>query len=90
MFACHTRDSIIALACIDKGVTENEKQALVSLLSGRASPSAVVKYKDAAKRLGLTVPTVKKLAVKGILKRVVNGGTRACGVTEDSLINYAS
>ena len=35
MFACHTRDSIIALACIDKGVTEHEKQALVSLLSGQ-------------------------------------------------------
>lgn len=90
MFAQHTVDSILALACIDKGVTEREKSALTAILSGDFATSAIVKYKDAARRLGLTVPTIKKLAIKGILMRVVNGGCRACGVTEDSLIAYAS
>lgn len=90
MFAHHTIDSILALACVDKGVTEREKKALTYLLTGRDNVSQVVKYKDAAERLGLTVSTIKKLANNGILKRVINGGCRACGITEDSLIAYAS
>lgn len=90
MFADHTRESIIALAVIDKGVTEAERKSLAAILSGKQPTSAVVSYRDAARRLGVSVATIKKLATRGILKRIVNGGVRACGVTEDSILNYAT
>ena len=89
MFASHTRESIIALAVIDKGVTEAERKTLMSVLTGKRPISEVVSYKDAARMIGMSVCTVKKLAAQGILKRIVNGGKRACGVTEESLLEYA-
>lgn len=93
MFAEHTQSSILALACIDKGVTDAEKNALQLLLLGKhKTPCAVVvKYKDAASRLGLSIPTIKRLVAEGRLTKVHATSTkRACGVTEESLNAIAS
>ena len=92
MFAEHTAQSIIALACIDKGVTDKEKDDLQMLLIGRRpGDCAVVRYRDAAKRLNLSLPEIKRLAKTGTLKRVYGQGTtRAIGVTEESIRRLAS
>lgn len=92
MFAEHTVQSIIALACLDRGVTDREKDDLQMVLIGKSPRDcAVVKYKDAAKRLGLSLPQIKMLAKDGKLKKVYGQGTRkAMGVTEESLRKLAS
>jgi len=91
MFSDHTRRSIIALACIDEGVTDTEKDALQGVLLGRrTASSAVVRYKDAAKRLGLSVPTIKRLVKSGRLQGVKGIGTRYCGISEESIERYSA
>ena len=67
MFAEHTVDSIVALANLDKGVTDRERDALQMVLLGKrlGGGCAVVKYKVAAQRLGLSVSAVKKLVETG-------------------------
>lgn len=91
MFAPHTVEAIVALAAVDGGVTETERQNLRTLLAGRRSFGRVT-YKEAARRLNFSVPTVKKMAREGTLERVYTTGnsTRACGVSEESVINYAT
>lgn len=90
MFSEHTKKSIIALACIDEGVTDAEKDALESVLTGRRRPCAVVRYSDAAKRLGLSVPTIKRLVKSGRLQGIKGIGTRYCGITEESIERYSA
>ena len=90
MFAEHTIESIVALACLDKGATDAEKDELQGLLLGRRRTRAVVKYRDAAKRLGLSLPTVKRLVKDGRLKGIPGTGKRACGISEESLERYSA
>ena len=93
MFAEHTVRSIIALACIDKGVTDAEKDALGRVLSGVGKEQDVaecVKYATAAKMLGLSVPTIKRLVKSGKLKAGKGTGSSALGVTLESVRRFAS
>lgn len=92
MFAEPTMEHILAIACTDRGVTDREKEALQILLLGKTQGDfAVVKYRDAAKRLGLSLPQIKMLAKSGALKKVYGQGThKAMGVTEESLRKLAS
>lgn len=92
MFTESTRSAMMALAAIDVRATEEERTALAAVLSGRQEAEErtrncrIVKYAEAAKRLGVSVQSVKRMAGKGVLRRVTTGGIRACGVTEDSLM----
>lgn len=91
MFSDATRNAICALAAVDEGVTPAEREMLSGLLSGRRGRSVgIVKYAEAARRLGLSVPSVKRLVANGRLRSVSTGGPRACGVTEDSLMRFAT
>lgn len=93
MFAEHTVRSIIALACIDKGVTDAEKDALERVLSGEGREQdsvRCVKYATAAEMLGLSVPTIKRLVKSGRLKAVSGTGSIALGVTLESVKRFAS
>lgn len=91
MFSEATRNSIIVLACADTKVTESEKNALQRVLCGDSRViSRVVKYKDAAKILGVSYPTIKNLVARNVLKGVAGGSGRMIGVTEESLIGYCS
>lgn len=93
MFADHTVQSIIALACIDKGVTDAEKDALSRVLSGirdEPSPAGCVRYAEAARMLNLSVPTIKRLVKRGALKPIIGTGANALGVTMESVRRYAS
>ena len=90
MFSESTKNAICALVAIDSSVTPAERERLVEVLSGRAGRMiGVVKYKDAAKRLNLSVPSIKKMVANGKLKTVSTGGPRSCGVTEESLMAIA-
>lgn len=94
MFTDATRNAMIALAAVDPGVTAAEWEALSSLLSGqpageRARKCGIVKYADAARRLGVSVQSIKRMAQNGLLRRVSTGGPRACGVTEESLVGLS-
>ena len=90
MFSEHTKKSIIAIACIDDGVTDAEKDALEGVLSGRRRLCAVVRYRDAAKRLGLSVPTIKRLVKSGRLQGIKGIGNRYCGISEESIERYSA
>ena len=90
MFSEHTKKSIIAIACIDDGVTDAEKDALEGVLSGRRRLCAVVRYRDAAKRLGLSVPTIKRLVKSGQLRGVKGIGSRCYGISEESIERYSA
>lgn len=91
MFAEQTRNAICALVAIDTGVTSAEREMLVHILSGKVMKQVgIVKYADAAKRLNLSVPSIKKMVANGKLKAVSTGGPRSCGVTEESLINFCN
>lgn len=90
MFSQHTAKSIIALACLDEGVTDAEKDALQSVLAGRRRECAVVRYGEAAKRLGLSVPTIKRLVKDGKLRGVKGIGSRYYGIAEESIERYSA
>lgn len=88
MFAQHTIEAIIALACIDTGVTESEKNKLQFLLHNGSTSAKIVRFKEAAKMLNLTQPTVRRMAASGILQGVKTGGVRSNGVTEQSIHDF--
>ena len=92
MFAEHTSKAILALACTDPGVTDAERDKLQDVILGRTHEQclAVVSYREAARELGLSVPTVKKLATNNTLRRTftTRSGKRACGVTRQSIIDF--
>lgn len=92
MYSHHTISSILALASIDENVTSSEKDALQMLLLGKKeSCCKIVRYKDAADRLGLSVSAVKKLTRDGKLKKVYGlGDKKACGISEESIRRLAS
>lgn len=92
MYADHTVKSIMAIACLDAGVTDKEKEALQLLLLGKKDGcgEVAVKYKDAARMLNLSVIGVKQLVKAGRLKKVIGSGSRAIGVTSESLRKLAS
>ena len=90
MFSQHTVKSIIALACIDEGVTDAEKDALQGVLLGRRRTSPVVKSRDAATRLGLSLPTIKRLVKNGKLRGVKGVGSRYYGIAEESIERYSA
>lgn len=92
MFAEHTSKAILALACTDPGVTDLERDRLQDVILGRTREQclAVVSYRDAARELCLSVPTIKKLAKNNTLRRAftTRSGKRACGVTRQSIIHF--
>lgn len=94
MFSESTKGAMLALAAVDTGVTNAEREALAWILSGRDAARTrrcgIVKYAEAARRLGMSVQSVKRMAANGLLRRVSTGGPRAYGVTEESLIGFAS
>lgn len=91
MFSSSTSHAILVLAMNDEKATETEKSALKRVLTGdvRAS-SRVVKYKEAARRLGLSYQTIKNLVGSGALKGVRGSAGRMVGVSEESILDYCS
>lgn len=92
MFDERTASSILALACLDDKVTQKERDALQLLLLGKNPADChIVKYRDAAARLGMSYNAVKSLVAKGKLKKVyATGSKKAYGISEDSLRKLAS
>ena len=90
MFAQHTVESIVALACIDRGVTDTEKDALQRVLLGVSDDCKVVRYKDAARMIGLSLPTVKRLVKCGRLTGAIGTGSRALGITLRSIERFGA
>lgn len=92
MFAEYTIAAIMSLAAVDKTATSDDRDRLQDALTGVSrSKGILVRYSEAARRLGVSVPTVKRLAKQGRLKKVYGlGNKNAIGVTEDSLARFAS
>ena len=91
MFSTATSHAILVLALNDEKATENEKTAIKRVLSGDTrSASRIVKYKDAARRLGLSYQTVKNLVGRGALRGVRGSAGRMVGVSEESILDYCS
>ena len=80
----------MAIAVEDETATDHEKDELQLVLLGKRTPRAmsVVRYKDAARMLDLSVLTVKRLVKAGRLKAAAGSGSRSCGVTRTSLDEY--
>lgn len=92
MFAEITQNMIMAAAISDKGVTEREKESLLDFITGTKKSSEVnkiVKYRDAADRLGVSIPTIKRLVKEGRLTPILGSGNRAIGVTLSSMNTYS-
>lgn len=92
MFADHTVQTVAAVVGVDKGVTDAERDALMRVLLGFREPTVgrCVRYAEAAKLLGVSVPTIKRLVKAGRLKAVRGAGECAMGVTFESVRGYAS
>lgn len=92
MFAPMTKAAIMSIAEMDKGIDKAERDSLVAIISGEGSrpADAMVRYRDAARRLNVSLETVKRLARLGKLRKVIGGGKRAIGVAESSINNFVS
>ena len=92
MFALMTKAAILSIAEMDKGIDKAERDSLMAVISGGAvrPEDAMVRYRDAARRLNVSLETVKRLARLGKLRKVIGGGKRAIGVSESSINNFVS
>ena len=92
MFANY--DALVSLVTIDRRASDEEKEAVLSMLRGdarkmpRLESAAVVSFQDAAKILGYTSKSGVYEAVRnGVLDGYYGGaaGDRAIGVTTESI-----
>lgn len=92
MFAPMTKAAIWSIAEMDNGIDKAERDSLAAVINGGIShrEDAMVRYRDAARRLNVSLETVKRLARLGRLQKVIGGGKRAIGVTESSLHSFIS
>ncbi len=94
MFPPSIRQAILTLANADDRIMDKERKALQELLDGEGkyirtrTPSRVVRYREVADRLGISLPTVKALVNAGRLQGVQGVGKSYIGVTESSLLRY--
>jgi len=87
MFSRHTIDAIVALTAVDPCVTESERRRIDDVLNGTeiSDSRSPAPYGRAAEVLGTSVSTVKRLVKAGRLVSVIGTGSRAIGVSWDSL-----
>jgi excisionase family DNA binding protein len=85
MFAPMTKASILAIARLDQGVSRDERDALIRVVSGVRQLDPMLRYRDAAARLNVSLATVRRLVKSGKLKTVAGSGSRNIGVTAESV-----
>lgn len=92
MFAPMTKAAILSIAEMDNGLDKAERDSLMAVISGGATrpEDTMVRYRDAARRLNVSLETIKRLARLGKLRKVIGGGKRAIGVSESSINNFVS
>lgn len=92
MFSRKTVEKIVALLVSDPGVSAAEREAVYRALEQGQAKTVVanvriVKFADAAGRLGVSVGTVRNMVRRGRLKAAYGSSHKAIGVREESLMD---